>query len=557
MRPTPKEVVDQICQLFHSGKTVWDIGAALSLPTSTVRRVLNRNGLHYPKVATSKETVDAACELFKTGKTLLEICKALSLPYATARKVLAVRGFRYSRKKSKQALCHQEICDMAANGVFLHQIADALGLSRTELWTYCKVQHIEFKKALLDPTPQQMQMIKDAVVQNLELPVKQRLTLPKLAAELGVTTSAVKAARKQLGVVHDRSADMIKNTPQDFLDTCRVRGFTAKSVPDKILMTDKITLICPCGAEFAPMVQSVFRGTVTSCGCLKSKAQADLLRSIQEMGFGVEKNNKRLLDNRELDVYIPSKKFAIEYNGLYWHREDILARNRDNPTNYHADKFHRLAIMGIQLITIFEDEWLENKELVLSMLRAKLGVASKSIFARKCNVTWDKGRVHDFVQRNHIQGACHGAHLGLELDGEVVAGMIFRANGRLTQSGQELARFCNLANTRVVGGFSKLLRAFIEKHSPTEVVSLSDNRWSDGGLYKNNGFSLARESEPSYYYVKGSKRLHKSQFRLERLKKMGWYEEGKTEAQITAEHGLHRIYDCGKKAWLFRPQIQP
>lgn len=553
MRPTPKEVVDQICQLFHLGKTVLEISASLSVPAATIRKILTRNGLHYPTNATPKDVVDAACELFKQGKLLPEICATLPLPIGTARKVLMARGFHYQRKKSRPALRHQEICDMAANDVFLNQIADTLHLGRMELWAYCKKNNIQFRKALLDPTPLQIQTIKEEVEFNLTLPVKQRLTITKIAKKLGVTEFAVTSVRNRLGVVFDRSIDRVKNTPQEFAATCQSKGFSVVALPDKILLTEKIPLICRCGVQFAPLVQSVLYDKVSSCGCLKSKAQADLFGSIQNMGFEVEKNNKSLLEGKEVDIYIPSKKVAVEYNGLYWHNIDLIARKYDNPTHYHADKFQRLAAMGIQLLTIFEDEWLERPELVLSMIRAKLGVTAQSIFARKCSVTWDKDKVHDFIQRSHIQGACHGIHLGLELDGKVVAGMIFRANGRLSQSGQELARFCGPQDARVVGGFSKLLQAFVEKHRPTEVVSLSDNRWSDGGLYENNGFTLLRESEPSYYYIKGNNRLHKSQFRLERLKRMGWYEEGKTETQITSEHGLRRIYDCGKKTWLFTP----
>ena len=47
----------------------------------------------------------------------------------------------------------------------------------------------------------------------------------------------------------------------------------------------------------------------------------------------VKHNDRSLLINKELDVYIPSKKLAIEFDGLYWHNDD----NQQN-YKYHLEK---------------------------------------------------------------------------------------------------------------------------------------------------------------------------------------------------------------------------
>jgi len=60
----------------------------------------------------------------------------------------------------------------------------------------------------------------------------------------------------------------------------------------------------------------------------------------------------------ELDIYFPSKKIAVEFNGLYWHSELIL--NEDAPT-YHVIKWNQCKKEGIQLFQIFEDEWYYKK----------------------------------------------------------------------------------------------------------------------------------------------------------------------------------------------------
>lgn len=65
-------------------------------------------------------------------------------------------------------------------------------------------------------------------------------------------------------------------------------------------------------------------------------------------------NTRKIIPPKELDFYIESKKFAIEFNGTYWHREEI----RDS--FYHEDKILSCKKLDIELLMIPEDEW--NKD---------------------------------------------------------------------------------------------------------------------------------------------------------------------------------------------------
>lgn len=51
-----------------------------------------------------------------------------------------------------------------------------------------------------------------------------------------------------------------------------------------------------------------------------------------------------------------NKKVAIELDGLYWHS------NIFKPTDYHINKTNKCLDAEIQLIHIFEDEWLKNQK---------------------------------------------------------------------------------------------------------------------------------------------------------------------------------------------------
>ena len=99
-------------------------------------------------------------------------------------------------------------------------------------------------------------------------------------------------------------------------------------------------------------------------------------------GFVITKD-KEILNGKELDIYIPNKKLAIEYDGLVWHSEKF-----NKQWDYHLMKTLECEKQGIRLIHIFEDEWLEHKEIVKAKLKHILGYDNDlpKVFARKCVV---------------------------------------------------------------------------------------------------------------------------------------------------------------------------
>lgn len=66
---------------------------------------------------------------------------------------------------------------------------------------------------------------------------------------------------------------------------------------------------------------------------------------------------KDIIKPYELDIYIPNKKIAIEFNGNYWHSNEKLSRD------YHFNKSKLCWDIGIRLIHIYEYELLNEKTL--------------------------------------------------------------------------------------------------------------------------------------------------------------------------------------------------
>ena len=112
----------------------------------------------------------------------------------------------------------------------------------------------------------------------------------------------------------------------------------------------------------------------------------------------------------------------------------------------------------------------------------------------------------------------------------------------------ELNRFSNKLNTNVVGGASKLLNYFIKLYQPMKLISYSDIRLFDGGMYEKLGFTKISQSKPNYWYIINDTRKHRFNYRKSILVKEG-YDKNMTEQKIMFNRKIYRIYDCGNIRW--------
>ena len=323
---------------------------------------------------------------------------------------------------------------------------------------------------------------------------------------------------------------------------------------------NKMKIICPEHGEFWQTPDSHLRG----CGCPKcmniiSKPETVITKFIKTFYNDEIVNNARnIIAPLELDIYIPSEKIAIEYNGLKWHSEEF---NKDS--NYHLLKLNKCNEQGIKLIQIFEDEWLEHKEIVLSKIKHLLNknIDLPKVFARKCIIKEiNKDISREFLEKNHIQGACNATiHLGCFYNNELVAVMTFKKESKEENNHNwELTRFATDINKHCVGIGGKIFSYFIQTYETDYIKSFADRRWTldkDNNLYTKLGFKLDKILEPNYnYIIDGKTRFHKFNFRKQTLLKKypdSGLTEDMTEYEMTQKLGFYRIWNCGlfKYVW--------
>lgn len=293
-----------------------------------------------------------------------------------------------------------------------------------------------------------------------------------------------------------------------------------------------------CGTEFIGTLRHLQYGRCFKCDPGGSIAQHQIADFIKSLNVKVVINDRSTIKPNELDIWIPEKHFAIEYNGLYWHSEMYKS------ASYHNLKSQTCAAQGISLLHVFEDEWREKRHIVESMIQHKLGITSTKVYARNCEVIeLDNYVKRKFFTDNHIDGDTTSTFtLGLLHADSVVAAISIRhpfhkKHGHLL----EVARFCSAHNTSVPGSLSRLIKHVtrLMSNMPYDgLISYVDTRLGGAGTgYVHAGFKHTGITPPRFWWTDNQKRYNRFKFRAK-------LDEGKTEVQVAEEAGVVKIWGC-------------
>jgi hypothetical protein len=283
----------------------------------------------------------------------------------------------------------------------------------------------------------------------------------------------------------------------------------------------------------------------------KSKIEDEIFEFILSQGVNVHRHNRTILDGNEIDILLPDHHFGVECDGIIWHSESFGKKSN----KYHLHKTEIANNKGIDILHIWDWEWLNKKDIVQSMLRNKLKL-NTTIYARKCSIKLiSSNEKSDFIQNNHIQGNDRSSiSIGLFHDSELVSVMTF-VKSRFNRSYEyEISRFCNILGYNIVGGAGRLFSYFIKTYCPSSIISYCDRRYFTGKVYESIGMTFVAETPPSYHYFHKNKcvpcnRLHFQKHKLSSI--LPYYDDKLTEWENMQLNGYDRIWDCGhyKYTW--------
>lgn len=260
----------------------------------------------------------------------------------------------------------------------------------------------------------------------------------------------------------------------------------------------------------------------------------------------------------ELDVYVPSRRFGLELDGLFWHSM-ACPSYRPNKTR---DKAAAARAAGVGFLMVFEDEWRDKRALVEEMIRVRLGVfKGLHLDARALELRRLDRNVQfaEFFARAHLAGHTP-AHYGYGLfaDGMLVAAVSVRKH----QGNPEIARLATLPGVLVRGGAGRLIAA-VRREETRPIVSFSDNRLSTGEVYRALGFrENTISSQPGYFYTDFVTRIHHTKCRRRNASDvLAKFPNEKSQALggvfsrefFGDDRPLYRIEDAGCRRWFLDP----
>lgn len=279
-----------------------------------------------------------------------------------------------------------------------------------------------------------------------------------------------------------------------------------------------------------------------------SIAERDIYNLCKQYASDTVSRDKKVIAPQELDIYIPSCKLAIEFNGDYWHNADRVG------STYHQDKTIACAKEGIQLISIFEHEWKNEytKEKIVQIIKSKLINPSKVIYARKTEVREvSEQEAREFEELYHLQGyTAAKINLGLYSNNELISLITFGIPRFNKRYDYEVIRYCTKYDYAIVGGIEKLFSHFVKEYKPKSIITYADISKFTGNVYSKLGFKPIMPNpitKPNYVWVSadGTSILKRYQTQKHKLIRKGLGTKEQTEKEIMQGLGYDQVFDCG------------
>ena len=208
---------------------------------------------------------------------------------------------------------------------------------------------------------------------------------------------------------------------------------------------------------------------------------------------------RKTYHSKEIDAFVPSLNIGFEYNGLYWHSEQLFqSLNKSHVSD--ALKWKYFTNQGITLIQIFEDEWKVKNRAVLSKITHLLGQTSNKIHARNCGVVQiDEARAHQFLQENALFDPNTSDYwFSLEHRGEIVSVIGFNIN----ELHCDVIDFSIKCFTHIPGAFSKMLNVVKQEYGAETISIGSNKRWHKSNSFNACEFVASKELDPKCWYTK-------------------------------------------------------
>ena len=248
-----------------------------------------------------------------------------------------------------------------------------------------------------------------------------------------------------------------------------------------------------------------------------SRMETDVANFIETIYEGnIVTSNRSILKGQELDIFLPELNVAVEFNGVFWHSD---ANGKDK--NYHLCKFEDCKKLGIELIQVWEDDWVLKSEVVKQQL---LQIIVGGTYLNNGVVeTISVSAAETFLNKNCLQKFVIGEKFFGVFDETKKLSAVFGVDILADEIFVKIFGFSNVDNANCLGMFADFISInFINK----KLTFAVDNSLPFTSLFSSQGFSVDDIIPPYGFGVINNVRV-----------------VGKGKANII-------VWDAGKSLWV-------
>ena len=240
-------------------------------------------------------------------------------------------------------------------------------------------------------------------------------------------------------------------------------------------------------------------------------------------------------------------KIGHRIQWVIWHSESVL-----HDPSYHQKKHNLCMQANVKLLSIYEDEWRDKRNIVESMIRHRLKLPAKTWDARKLSVVELRSiDARDFFEANHLEGHVKSvATIALKdpTTGTILAAMSLRRPFHKKYSSYlEAGRCCTLAGHSVRGWLGKLTNAakkYAKLNGVTKLMTYVDSRVGSGLGYESAGWVLETEdTSPRFWWTDFEHRYNRFKHRADRARNL-------SQSEVAAEAGVVPIWGCSNSLFV-------
>ena len=207
---------------------------------------------------------------------------------------------------------------------------------------------------------------------------------------------------------------------------------------------------------------------------------------------------KSIIYPYEIDMLFVDKNTGVEFDGLYWHSEE-----QNKGCDYHLMKTTLCEDKNIQLFHIFEDEWKQHRETVISYLKRRLDLIDNSIDVSKYRaLNVQRTEYISFINENTLgMNEIQDNNVLYKSDNDIVFGFSYSLDDK-----RVMITDISMKNNIFVKDYTRLIKQYFNSLSDIKSIELVlDRRWYNKNMFE--GYQISY-TDPVYWLRKGYKRLN-------------------------------------------------